>query len=103
MSEIIDVMIECRDCHKTFAISQEHMKWFQEKGVTPFSRCKECRAKNKKTKKKQNPCHGCENAESFEHAQNCENDDDLKVHQCMSCSRHYKDHYKKKVTTDATI
>lgn len=38
----------CCMCKKTFEITEDHLKWFEERGLKPFERCSECRAKKKR-------------------------------------------------------
>lgn len=35
--------IKCKDCGETFTITQEELKWYEDKGFKPPKRCKSCR------------------------------------------------------------
>lgn len=37
----------CRDCKKPFSLTAEHMKWFEDRNLKPYTRCSECRKKKK--------------------------------------------------------
>jgi hypothetical protein len=47
-----------RDCGKEFTVTADEKAWFEQKGMTPPKRCKECRAKNRARKERENQHHG---------------------------------------------
>jgi len=42
-----DKEIECADCHRTFRLTADEQKFFQERGLSEPKRCKECREARK--------------------------------------------------------
>ena len=45
-----DITRQCKDCGKSFTISEGHQKWFKSKRFSYPVRCEECRAKRKQQK-----------------------------------------------------
>ena len=49
--EALGVMyVICRDCGAQFTISENEQRWLRDKGLEPFSRCKDCRQRRREKK-----------------------------------------------------
>ena len=45
-----DITRQCKDCNKSFTISEGQQKWFKSKGFSYPVRCEECRSKRRQKK-----------------------------------------------------
>ena len=46
--DIVTVKKVCRECGNYFETAQAELDWLKEKGLHPYSRCKDCRQKLRK-------------------------------------------------------
>lgn len=45
-----EIKVKCKECNTEFTITVEEQEWLKSKGLEPFKRCKECRAKRRALK-----------------------------------------------------